>query len=186
MKCLIEGCLFPAIGNSKYCEKHKEIACSKWMEMINQQKEQKEQLSEIFAKAYEHALKAAQQAGEEHNPAPMVVCEHDDVLDDNSPIKKHWHVPQGVCGFAWVYIRPGNCKLANWLKKTYPNDWKTDSYSGGCKYWVFQYNQSYEKKMKFAGILAKELFFKIKELSEENNMPNPLTKVIIGHNGRLD
>ena len=42
-------------------------------------------------------------------PTPMVVS------DRRSG--KTWHVSEGMCGFAWVIIRPGNSRVANYLKK---------------------------------------------------------------------
>lgn len=36
------------------------------------------------------------------------------------------------CGFAWVNIKPGNCQIANYLKK---NELGRTSYSGGVDVW---------------------------------------------------
>lgn len=41
---------------------------------------------------------------------------------------------QGLCGFAWVKIKPARGKMVSWLKKN--NIGKTDSYAGGYMLWV--------------------------------------------------
>jgi hypothetical protein len=82
----------------------------------------------------------------------MVVTQHENPLDDGSPVKQQWHVPQGVCGFAWISVRPGNCGFAHWLKKQGLS--KGRAYGGGVQIWVSQYGQSYELKMAYAQAAA--------------------------------
>lgn len=69
---------------------------------------------------YEKAVKAAEESVKAMQaPVPMVVQEHANMLDDNSPVVKQYAPAMGgVCGFSWVVVRPGNCSFANWLKKT--------------------------------------------------------------------
>lgn len=62
------------------------------------------------------------------------------------------------CGFAWVNIRPGNCNIANYLKKTGKAG---KSYSGGVDVWNpgGSYTQSMDVKetgaRAFADVLRK-------------------------------
>jgi len=92
---------------------------------------------------YDKALQAGREAAKACTPTPMVVQQHANMMDDNSPVVKQWHVPDGVCGFAWVKIRPGNCPFANWLKK---NKLGSKAYRGGVEIWISEYNQSMTKK----------------------------------------
>lgn len=64
-------------------------------------------------------------------------------------------VNDGVCGFAWVNIKPGTSKFARYLKAK--GIARKDSYYGGVTYWVSHFNQSYEKKMSYARAFANVL-----------------------------
>lgn len=80
---------------------------------------------------YEKAVAAAEKSvAKMQAPVPMVVQEHANMLDDNSPVVKQY-VPAmgGVCGFSWVVVRPGNCSFALWLKKN--NKARYDEYYRG-------------------------------------------------------
>ena len=46
-------------------------------------------------------------------------------------IQAHGHTP--YCGFAWVDVRPGNSKIANYLKKHHG---ARKSYKGGITVWA--------------------------------------------------
>lgn len=103
-------------------------------------------------KIYNEARQAGIDAGTLALPTPMVVEQHSNMLNDKSPVVQSWTVPDGVCGFAWVNVRPANCSFAKWLKIN--NLGKTDSYAGGCKIWVHEFNQSMERKEKYAYAFA--------------------------------
>jgi len=96
-------------------------------------------------------LQAAKDAGIENcalcTPTPMVVAQRANPLNDHSPIIKQYHVPDGVCGFAWVVIKPGTSSFAKWLVKH--NEAKKHSY-GGVSIWVRGYGQSMERKEAYA------------------------------------
>ena len=92
---------------------------------------------------YDKAHAAGQAAAEACTPTPMVVVNHQS--------GKRYHVPGGVCGFATINIRPGNCRFANWLKK---NDIGRKAYYGGVDISVFDYGQSMELKGAYAGAFA--------------------------------
>jgi len=66
--------------------------------------------------------------------------------------KKSYFVGDGVCGFAGVVVRPGNCALAKWGVK---NKLARKHYYGGVHFPVHQYNQSYQKKVEHAAGMAK-------------------------------
>jgi hypothetical protein len=112
----------------------------------------------IMAEAHDAGIAA----GNAKSPTPMIVAQHENIFDDNSPIEKAWHVPSGVCGFAYVLTNEhGNGKFVKYLKSTS----KGFGCSAGERYyyggyyvkWVGEFGQSYEKKRAFAGAFAKVL-----------------------------
>jgi hypothetical protein len=103
----------------------------------------------LFAKA-DAAGKAAAFA---KIPVPMIVSERVNPLDDSSPIKKSYApVMGGICGSAYVRIKPGNSAFANWMKKR--GYARSDDYYGGICMSVAGYGQSFEKKYAYAGAFA--------------------------------
>ena len=102
-----------------------------------------------FNSIYWEAVKAGKEAAEKCMPNPMVVQEHENMLDDNSPVKKSYFVADGVCGFAWIKISPANCAFANWVRKN--GFGSTDPYAGGLTIWVSDYGQSMQRKEAYAG-----------------------------------
>ncbi len=115
-------------------------------------------------KIMEKAIEAGHRAMAECVPTPMVVGEHENPLNDNSPLKRAWFVSGGVCGFAWVkipYNTPENRRFINQIKKTeYFGDRRggiSKAYEGGFQYWVSEGGQSMEKKEAFARGFAKVL-----------------------------
>jgi len=109
-----------------------------------------------WQKIYDEAYTAGIKAGNECLPVPMVVQQHANMADDNSPVVKSYFVPGGVCGFAWVVVSPGNCSFANWLKK---NKLADKHYYGGVSIWIGEFNQSMTRKEACAHAMA-EVFQK--------------------------
>lgn len=109
------------------------------------------QCEDLFAEAHKAGLEAAERT----TPQPMVVQQHSNPLNDNSPVVKQYFVPQGLCGFAWIKVRPGTSSFAKWLKRT--NRGYLDSYEGGVNVWVSVGGQSYEIKMAYAQAFASVL-----------------------------
>lgn len=105
----------------------------------------------LWNKAYEEGMKA----GQAHRPIPMVVQQHSNMLDDNSPVKESWFVEGGVCGFAWVVVKPGTSSFARWAKRE--KDAKRAYYGGIQVLWVSEFGQSYERKVAFARKFAEVL-----------------------------
>ena len=61
----------------------------------------------------------------------------------------------GVCGFAWVNIKPARGKFVKYLKD---NDiGRKDSYYGGYTLWVSGFGQSLARKESYARAFAKHL-----------------------------
>jgi hypothetical protein len=60
---------------------------------------------------------------------PVTFVEHENMLDDNSPIKKTYFIQDGVCGFAWIKVRPANSRFAKWL--IHSDLARKDEYYGG-------------------------------------------------------
>jgi len=61
-------------------------------------------------------------------------------------------VNEGVCGFAWINIKPGTSRFAKYLKAK--EIARKDSYYGGVSIWVHYFGQSYERKMAYARAFA--------------------------------
>lgn len=148
-------CSKPTVGKSKYCREHRATARQKFKEMIakkqDDQRRAKAEITNIFKGAWEAGKKAAAECV----PTPMVVQEHENPLDDTSPVVKEYPpVMGGVCGFASVIIKPGNSKAAYYAKKNF-NAHK--HYYGGVAIPIREYNQSYEKKTAHAIAMANSL-----------------------------
>ena len=114
-----------------------------------------------FQALWDKATQAGRDAVAACNPTPMVVQQHANMLDDNSPVVKQWIVADGACGFAWVKIRPANSAFAKWAK-TQPRtgeylEPRKDSYEGGLCVWITVGNQSIQKKEAYAHAMAKVL-----------------------------
>ena len=108
----------------------------------------------IWAEAYDAGRAAALAAV----PTPMVVGSPSTPLgNDIDPTQPVYHVPEGVCGFAWVEIRPRNAPFARWVRTT--GRGKSDNYSRSIMVWVSEYGQSMERKeahaRAFAAVLQK-------------------------------
>ena len=97
----------------------------------------------IFDSARAAGLKAVENA----YVRPMVVT--------NEASGESWYVADGVCGFAWINVKPGTSKFARWLKKA--GLARSDDYYGGVIISVRDFNQSMQKKETYAYAFAKVL-----------------------------
>jgi len=115
-----------------------------------------------WSRLYAEADAAGRKAANASTPAPMLVGTPKDMMasltggddggfDEKEPV---YYVADGVCGFAWVLIRPGNSSFARWLVKT---DKGSAAYGGGVSIWVSGYGQSMQRKEAYAGAFAKVL-----------------------------
>lgn len=150
MQC--KSCENPAHRGSNYCLEHKKIARANWVKMIGEKSQERQKRQTKFASIWSEAVAAGNSAGQAHAPKPMVVVENSNPIDERSDIKESWVVPDGVCGFAWVIVRPGTCSFARWLVKS---GYGKKSYYGGIMVWVNEYNQSAERKIAHASAMAK-------------------------------
>lgn len=104
---------------------------------------------------YREADEAGRKAAEAAVPTPMVVVQRENPFDDSSAIVKEYApVMGGVCGFAWVTVRPANSSFALWLKK---NQGARTGYYGGMELWVSGYGQSMQRKEAYAKAFAQVL-----------------------------
>jgi hypothetical protein len=104
-----------------------------------------------FQAIYNEARQAGLKAGNECVPVPMVVTEHANPLDDNSPVvKRYAPITSGVCGFGWISIK-GNTAFARWAKE---NKLVGNHYPSGYSFWVSDFNQSMEMKEAYAYAFA--------------------------------
>jgi hypothetical protein len=112
----------------------------------------KASVDEIYREAYAAGLKA----GHEVQVTPMVVgtetTPFSNIIDNT---KQTYFIEGGVCGFAWVKIRPARGKFVQWLKEQ--NIGSKDNYEGGYTIWCHEFGQSLTRKEAFAGAFAEVL-----------------------------
>jgi hypothetical protein len=76
---------------------------------------------------HDEAMKAGHESMSKCVPTPMVVQQHANPLNDNSPVVQSWVVPGGVCGFTSIVVKPANCGFAQWAKHQgigHPSDYQ--------------------------------------------------------------
>jgi hypothetical protein len=145
-------CSEPASGKSRYCKVHKKLAREAWRAMVAEKAIEREKRDQGFQELFDRAYAAGIEAAAAINPEPMIVEQRANALDDSSPVVKQYYVPEGVCGFAWVNISPGNCPFANWLKK---GGYARKAYRGGVDIWISAHGQSFERKTAHARAMAR-------------------------------
>ena len=118
---------------------------------------------------YEQARSAGYQAADAMTPTPMVVgsaksflwaqrlAKFSNEIDYDKPVEI---VNDGVCGFAWINIKPARGKnvqrkFVNYLKSIKTG--RTDSYYGGYTVWVGEFNQSMQRKEAYAHAFSRVL-----------------------------
>jgi len=105
---------------------------------------------------YTEAHSAGMAAGHGCTPTPMVVGTPTTPLgDDIDYTKDTYYVSDGLCGFAWINIKPARGKFVTWLKKA--SIGRSDSYYGGYTIWVSEFGQSVARKENYARAFAKVL-----------------------------
>lgn len=109
---------------------------------------------EDFESIYNKAVEAGMEAGAKVTPVPMIVREHANPLDSNSPIIKQYQpVNDGVCGFASIKIK-GNTAFGKWAKN---KQLARPCYPTGLSFYVHEFNQSLTRKEAYAQAFAKVL-----------------------------
>jgi hypothetical protein len=108
-----------------------------------------------FNELYEKAWKAGEAAAADLVPVGMFVGQPTTTFGTDVDFTKRVEfIPDGVCGFAWVKIRPATTPFARWLKKS---KGARKAYDGGLDIWIGSYNQSMQKKEAHANAMARVL-----------------------------
>lgn len=108
------------------------------------------QCRELHSKAHQAGLTAGRAA----IPVPMLVQEHLHPMDDTSPVIYEETVSDGICGFAWIIVRPGNGSYAKWLRRALST---RRGFEGGEQLTVFHFGQSLTRKDAYARAYAEVL-----------------------------
>jgi hypothetical protein len=109
-------------------------------------------MSANFQSLWNQAHAAGMAAGQAASPTPMVVGPGSVLVNGVPALSRSYYVSEGVCGFAWVVVHPGNCSFARWAKKT---QGARAEYGGGmCVKWVGEFNQSMTRKEAYADAFA--------------------------------
>jgi hypothetical protein len=103
-----------------------------------------------FQNLYSEAVNAGYDAGITCNPRPISLV-NADIRGNPLPNSPVYHCNEGMCGFAWVVIRPATSSFARWLRK---NNFARTGYTGGLHIWISDHNQSYERKLAHARAMA--------------------------------
>lgn len=94
-------------------------------------------------------------AGANFRTTPMLVGEATSIFSNEIDYSKPtFVVDDGPCGFAWVNIYPGNCRLANQYKKL---GLAKPAYGGGVQIWISEFGQSADRKYAYAQAYAAKL-----------------------------
>jgi len=109
-----------------------------------------------FAGIYEKADMAGRIAAKNCTPTPMVVGQAKNIFSNEMDYSKGVEVVEaGVCGFAWVNIKPGTSAFAKFLMN---NGYaRKDEFYGGVTVWVRDYNQSMTLKEAYAEAFSQVL-----------------------------
>ena len=112
--------------------------------------------NEIPATVYADAHAAGMAAGNGCTPTPMVVGQPTTPLGNDIDYEKDtYYVEDGVCGFAWINIKPARGAFVKYLKQN--GIGRKDEYYGGYTVWVSGFGQSLARKEAYARAFAKHL-----------------------------
>lgn len=104
---------------------------------------------------YAKADAAGKAAVEKLHVVPMIVGHAKNFFgNDIDYSKQTYYVEDGVCGFAWVTVKPANSKFAKFLKAS---GLGRKGVYGGMSMWIRDYNQSLQKKEAYAHAFARVL-----------------------------
>ena len=105
---------------------------------------------------YSEAHSAGMAAGHGCTPTPMVVGTPTTPLGDDIDYSKDtYYVADGMCGFAWINIKPARGKFVKFLKDNKIG--RKDSYYGGYTVWVSHFGQSLARKESYARAFTNHL-----------------------------
>ena len=103
---ICKSCENPTVGKSSYCSTHRAVAREAWKARITDEGVAREARKAGHAELWAKATQAANQAWHNANVREMVVSDG----------TQEWRVPEGVCGFASLIVKPANSSFALWLK----------------------------------------------------------------------
>jgi hypothetical protein len=110
---------------------------------------------------WDEACAAGLAAGKACKPVPMVVGQAVDLFSDKMVPGTESVVEDGVCGFAWVNVRPATSAFCKWWKKNIGEATGREvhrAYEGGYTVlWVGEFNQSMTRKEAYAQAFAEVL-----------------------------
>jgi len=107
----------------------------------------KNQCHNIYVEAYEAGMKAGNEVG----VPKFVVGTPTTPLGNDIDFKKETFIMDGLCGFAWVTIKPARGAFVNYLKGRKVG---SNGYYGGYEIWVREFGQSVDRKAAFAQAFA--------------------------------
>jgi hypothetical protein len=108
-----------------------------------------------FSALFNKARAAGMAAADACTPVPMTVVDADPITSMPKAGGKAYFVPDGVCGFAGVRVRPGNSAFAKFLVAQ--GLARKDTYAGGVYMSCHAYNQSLAKKESYCDAFARVL-----------------------------
>jgi hypothetical protein len=115
-------------------------------ERISFEKAERARIRAQFRNDLEDAFTVAMLAGNAANPTPMAVY---------NPASGATHiVSDGVCGFAYVTIRPRTCKLARFAVDC---GWRSNSWHKRIELSIQEFGQSLARKEAFAEAFTKRM-----------------------------
>ena len=103
-----------------------------------------------FSALFETAHVAGMRAGTEVGVTPMIVGTPDGAGGVDTS-KKTYFVPDGVCGFASIIIKPARGKFVTYLKR---HDLGRTGSGTGCWIWCHEFNQSLTRKTAYCSAFA--------------------------------
>ena len=105
---------------------------------------------------YNQAHDAGVAAVEATRVVPMVVGQAKNVFGNEIDYSQEtYFVADGVCGFAWISVKPANSKFGKFLTENKLA--RRDSYEGGLRMPIMAFNQSLQKKEAYAYAFANVL-----------------------------
>lgn len=156
MNC--KQCDQPTSGKSKYCAAHKAEARARFNAMCEIERLERASRQDQYQQ-WIYAMSAlAEAAYLATTPQAMVVYETAGLTDIPKKNGNSWYVSEGVCGFAWIVIKPATSSFAKWLIK---NKIGYKNYYGGwvipMSYLIPNMTQSMERAESAARCCAKFL-----------------------------
>ena len=106
----------------------------------------------LYQRIHREAHEAGMAAGQAAAVVPMIVGSPSSLFaNDLDPRKPIYHVPDGVCGFAWVHLSDARQPYARFAKDHLR---ALSGYPRGRDIWVREFGQSMQRKEAYARAYA--------------------------------